>query len=207
MISSLHAPVRLLMTRDHVASDPEEAARIEALGGAVTTGGGGERRVNGGLAVTRSLGDRPFKPFTSAEPHVAIHRLDSPGGIAEPGHGAGPVSFEFLVVATDGLWDVMSSDDVVAYVKAKRQPGENSRRRGSSTSAEAPAEKPAVANANLSAASWQSVSTALTHEALLRGSLDNVGVCVVDLKQRAAANRAQKQRRAASQPSVGSGGK
>ena len=188
-----------------------EARRVLRLGGNITiaspnkqSGRQGEPRVNGGLAVTRSLGDRPFKPYTTAEPHTVILRLprtaaaasasaaagDTTGDRADnnvlgPGDehdGSSPrafegpqqpeagLSFEFLVVATDGLWDAMSSDEVVAYVKARRQMSSNT-----------PSNAPSPSPTPPPPMSWQGVATALTHEALLRLSSDNVGVCVVDL--------------------------
>ena len=67
---------------------------------------------------------------------------------------------EFWVLATDGpgLWDVVSSDDAVRFVRARLD--------------------------RRSDHSFQAAATALTHEALVRQSTDNVGVCVVDLQGR-----------------------
>jgi serine/threonine protein phosphatase PrpC len=161
----------LELSRDHTANDPAEAARIEALGGWIDQSHASQAhagataaaassssssssttstaRVNGMLAVSRSLGDAPLKPFLTAEPHIAtvlsIHGTDDDAP-----------SFQFLIVATDGLWDVIGSDEAVAYVQVRRSNGED----------------------------WQSIALALTHEALLRGSLDNIGVCVIDLQNR-----------------------
>jgi len=167
----------LELCRDHTANDEIEAARIVALGGEIVWGVGtsGERgmaRVNGELAVTRSLGDIQMKPLLIADPHVTILDL-SQDSILSPmsqymqkfdklNEERIHIHFDFLVVATDGLWDVMSNDEVIAYVKARRT----------------------VGGQNPSKASWQEVSASLTHEALLRGSLDNIGVCVVDLRRR-----------------------
>jgi len=209
-----------------VASDRAEAARIAALGGSVVVSGG-QHRVSGGLVVTRSLGDRPFKPFTTAEPHTAIYRLrggdsgkDLGTECSEKGIGCtkriggnagdrggsdvggvpGGLRSEFLVVATDGLWDVMTSEEVVAYVKARRAviPGNDGTHRvGGESGDDDHGQHRDAAAAPAAAAhghgpregggaplSWQGVATSLTHEALLRGSSDNVGVCVIDLAGR-----------------------
>jgi len=243
----------VVLSRDHVASDPLEAARVLSLGGRIFQGGddddddddsgdnehvsGGKRRgkqgkrggssgtarLNGKLAVTRSLGDRPFKPFTTAEPHTTILTInnrphasrdqqheqhkqhmetscsaedgdicvkETSGGGSDGGSGDGcdgngcdsdgygghseALSYEFLVVATDGLWDVMSSDEAVAYVKARRRMRVEVGRTHEEEEFSSPP----------SQMSWQEVAAALTHEALLRGSLDNIGVCVIDLERR-----------------------
>jgi serine/threonine protein phosphatase PrpC len=157
------------LTVDHVASNPEEKARIEALGGTIALGGdqtdnikaGNTARVNGEIVVTRSFGDGHMKNLLTAEPHVtivdinAVKSSENSVGMHQDDIKDG-LEFDFLVLASDGLWDVMSSNEAVAYVKARRNNQE----------------------------SWQAVATALTHEALLRGSLDNVGVCVINLKER-----------------------
>lgn len=142
--------------------------------GAGTAGERGMARVNGELAVTRSLGDLPMKPLLIADPHVTILDLNQDSivpptrnqqmnsGMSDTSAERIQINFDFLVVATDGLWDVMTNDDVIAYIKARR----------------------ALGGLNPSKASWQEVAASLTHEALLRGSLDNIGVCVVDLRRR-----------------------
>jgi serine/threonine protein phosphatase PrpC len=102
-----------------------------------------------------------MKNLLTAEPHVtivdinAVKSSENSVGMHQDDIKDG-LEFDFLVLASDGLWDVMSSNEAVAYVKARRNNQE----------------------------SWQAVATALTHEALLRGSLDNVGVCVINLKER-----------------------
>ena len=131
---------------DHVASDAAEAARVAALGGAVVTGPGGVARVAGDVVVTRSIGNVDLAPYLSAEPNVVAFDLRDDARL------------EFMVLATDGLWDVISSDDAVRFVRARLD--------------------------RRSDHSFQAAATALTHEALVRQSTDNVGVCVVDLQGR-----------------------
>lgn len=58
--------------------------------------------VNGILAVSRAFGDRNMKGAISAEPDVRERRLER--------HD------EFLVLATDGLWDVMTSQEACSIV-------------------------------------------------------------------------------------------
>ena len=97
-------------TKDHKPTDPAEEARIRAAGGMVAMG-----RVNGDLALSRALGDFSFK----------ARRGGGQGGWAPaeqqqvsscPDIYITPRSEEdgCLVLACDGLWDVMSSKEVAA---------------------------------------------------------------------------------------------
>ncbi|KAH8057572.1 cyclin-dependent protein serine/threonine kinase [Aureococcus anophagefferens] len=79
---------------DHVAADAAEAARIVALGGAVDASGA-VPRVEGRVVVTRSIGNRDLAKYLVPEPHVFV---------------AESAAYEFLILATDGLWDTTSSD-------------------------------------------------------------------------------------------------
>lgn len=97
------------MSEDHKPYLDGEAARIEKAGGTVI-----QRRVNGDLAVSRALGDYVYK-----------HRRDLPAEAqqvsAEPELRVQPRSAgdQFLVLACDGIWDVMSNDQVAEYLVAR----------------------------------------------------------------------------------------
>jgi serine/threonine protein phosphatase PrpC len=61
--------------------------------------------------VSRALGDAAFKlgprgPLVSACPEVTSAQLDVSRD-------------EFVVLACDGLWDVMSSEETVAFVRER----------------------------------------------------------------------------------------
>lgn len=61
---------------DHVASDPTERKLILQRGGFVSVSGE-TARVNGTLAITRSIGDANLSPVLSREPHVrAFYRSE-----------------------------------------------------------------------------------------------------------------------------------
>jgi serine/threonine protein phosphatase PrpC len=100
------------MTVPHKASDPNEKRRIEALGGHVFFG-----RVFGALAVSRSFGDSKFKTpktsqnFVSWEPAIQTRDIDS--------------SHKFLILACDGLWDVMKHEEAADFVNKQRAQGKN----------------------------------------------------------------------------------
>lgn len=89
------------LTRDHVATDPQERARIEAAGGTVDPATG---RLQGRIIVSRALGDRQLKRFLTPRPDVNKFQI-------RPDN-------DFLVLATDGLWDVVSSQEAVALVRS-----------------------------------------------------------------------------------------
>ena len=99
------------VTVDHKPYLEEEKTRIEQAGGSVII-----QRVNGSLAVSRALGDFDYKKvpglpntqqLVSAEPEVTLverHPKD-----------------EFLVLACDGVWDVMTSQEVILYIRSRLQ--------------------------------------------------------------------------------------
>lgn len=89
-----HAGQAVRLTYDHKGADESEQARIVALGGFVVM-----NRVNGILAVTRSLGDRTMKEYVSGEPYVTESVLDEKD--------------ELLILACDGVWDVLSDQEAV----------------------------------------------------------------------------------------------
>lgn len=94
------------LTTDHKPSLPEERDRILAAGSSITDG-----RVNDILDLSRGLGDLSFKanPVLAAEAQ-AITAL--PDVIKVP---LTPDT-DFLVMATDGVWDVLTSEACVDYV-------------------------------------------------------------------------------------------
>lgn len=90
------------LTKDHKGNDEEEIERINKAGGFVVM-----HRVNGVLAVTRSLGDIAMKAFVTGEPYTREETLTE-----EDTH---------LILACDGIWDVISdqeSCDIVAEHEA-----------------------------------------------------------------------------------------
>jgi len=81
------------VSTDHKSSAPEEARRVAEEGGVVRNG-----RVGGQLSISRSLGDHSLKGVgVSCIPDICSVE-------------AGDV--HALVIASDGLWDVLSEEDV-----------------------------------------------------------------------------------------------
>lgn len=87
------------LSRDHVPTDPAEKARVLARGGSLSASG----RIEGRLAVSRALGDRSVKQYVAATPEVSSVTL-------------GPID-EFIILASDGLWDVVSPKLAVELVQ------------------------------------------------------------------------------------------
>lgn len=92
------------LTIDHKATLPEEEERITAAGGFIA-----RNRVNGVLAISRALGDHMLKEndVVSARPYVTETALQ------EDDH--------FLLLACDGVWDVMTDQEATDFVASKIQ--------------------------------------------------------------------------------------
>lgn len=108
--------VVVFSTTDHKPSNPDEKARITKAGGSVMI-----QRVNGSLAVSRSLGDYEYKnvkgvgpteQLVSPEPEISIVDRDEK-------------SDQIIVLACDGVWDVMTNDDVANFVIQRMKVTEN----------------------------------------------------------------------------------
>jgi len=95
---------------DHKPYVTTEQTRIERAGGYVWN-----RRVNGILALSRAIGDFMFKSNSqipweeqavTAAPEVRSIKLDR-------------AKDEFLIVACDGIWDVVSNEEAVEFVRQR----------------------------------------------------------------------------------------
>ena len=95
------------MTRDHRIDNPEERARVVAAGAGIEPPY--LTRGDHGLMLTRSLGDRWFRDVgVIATPEISDLALGRPD--------------RWVVVASDGLWDVLGNQEVAARVRAGRGP-------------------------------------------------------------------------------------
>lgn len=88
----------LRLTYDHKASDEQEQKRIVDAGGFIVL-----NRVNGVLAVTRALGDRAMKDFVINDPFCSKVPLKD--------------SDTLLILACDGIWDVISDQEAIDLIK------------------------------------------------------------------------------------------
>ncbi|RZC50179.1 hypothetical protein C5167_018608 [Papaver somniferum] len=136
---------------DHKPDREDELARIEGAGGRVISWNGA--RVFGVLAMSRSIGDRYMRPWIIPVPEVTFTTRSEED--------------ECLIIASDGLWDVISNDEAGEVARNLL------RRRRRSTISDI---------ASHSAA--QAVADHLTDLASRKNSSDNISVIVVDLKSK-----------------------
>jgi len=88
------------LTKDHKPNWPEENQRIKALGGQIKFDGFDWRIRD--LSVSRAFGDFDAEPYVVNTPDIYKYKLS--------------VLDKFMVVACDGLWDILSNQDVVNFV-------------------------------------------------------------------------------------------
>lgn len=103
------------LSKDHVASCPKERERVSIAGAEVKWQVDTWRVGPAALQVTRSIGDDDLKPAVTAEPEISETLLT--------------MDDEYLVMASDGLWDVISNEEVVAIIRdTVKEPGMCSKR-------------------------------------------------------------------------------
>ncbi|KAF0699382.1 Aste57867_10043 [Aphanomyces stellatus] len=149
ILSQKDSQTPIQMSLDHKPDHEAEKLRIIAAGGNVFRG-----RVCGGVAVSRGFGDfwfkrneennpdkKPWEHLVIAEPCVNIHPRS-------------PLD-EFLVLCCDGIYDVMSNEQVQKFVRDKLAEGK----------------------------SPKEVSELLMDECLHKGSRDNMSVIIALLKK------------------------
>ena len=103
------------LTLDHKPIIFEEAQRIIRAGGFVR-----DNRVNGALNISRTIGDLDFKRNTEL-PHTEQMVIATPD-ITELELHEGD---EFLVLACDGIWDVLSNQEAVDFVRKRIRQGQS----------------------------------------------------------------------------------
>uniref|UniRef100_A0A182VQ08 protein-serine/threonine phosphatase n=1 Tax=Anopheles minimus TaxID=112268 RepID=A0A182VQ08_9DIPT len=98
-----------VLSFDHKPTNEKERERISSAGGYVEY-----NRVNGYLALSRALGDFGLKRNTEilpSEQMVTAYPDVEEREVSE--------SWDFLVIACDGIWDVLSSQAVLEFVQAE----------------------------------------------------------------------------------------
>ncbi|KCV72455.1 hypothetical protein H696_00047 [Fonticula alba] len=138
----------IFQTRDHTPEVPGEAERIASLGGNVVNG-----RVNGQLLVSRAIGDSRLTPYVSSQPDIYSLALT---GVED-----------FVVLASDGVWSVLSPREVIDIV-----------RRHIRAPVAAADQTPGPGGVPLTRCA-QAAADAILAEAYVRESADNAAVIVI----------------------------
>ncbi|GMH10763.1 hypothetical protein Nepgr_012604 [Nepenthes gracilis] len=145
----------MALSVDHKPNREDEYARIEAAGGKVIHWNG--QRVFGVLAMSRSIGDRYLEPWIIPNPEVMfIPRAKED---------------ECLILASDGLWDVMTNGEAC----------ETARKRILMWHKKNDVKLPLERGIGIDPAA-QAAANCLSNRALQKGTKDNITVVVVDLK-------------------------
>ncbi|CAN8295147.1 unnamed protein product [Cochlearia groenlandica] len=166
------------LSTDHKPDRPDELDRIQELGGRVIYWDG--PRVLGVLAMSRAIGDNYLKPYVSSEPEVTVT--------------ARTEEDEFLILASDGLWDVVTKEAACAmvhmYLNKKGCRGGGGRRREATVVEKKEEEEKVVGSrkngkkGEITDKACTEASVLLTKLALAKHSSDNVSVVVIDLRIR-----------------------
>ncbi|TMW61210.1 hypothetical protein Poli38472_013673 [Pythium oligandrum] len=139
-VMSKQGGVAVRLSNDHKPSRPDEAQRIRDTGGFVIHG-----RIMGELAVSRAFGDSPFKQFDLSEPSVNSEASQDTNSKPRSEYDSqelpvnpndilkGPLVIptpeitrteltgeeEFILLASDGLYDVLKDQEAVDYLRRK----------------------------------------------------------------------------------------
>ena len=170
----------IALSEDHKPSIPEEERRVLNAGGFVEYD-----RVNGELAMSRALGDFQYKQTpglpaseqaVSCYPDVAIHerkfaksqsagakqpKLEKSSTKKNKKNGTADIddlADDILILACDGVWDVVSNADSLNFLSAVLMPEDG--------------------------VNMLDCAEALVHLSLSQGSTDNISAIVVNLNTR-----------------------
>lgn len=105
------------LSEDHKPTCPIERQRIQKAGGTIERTAFGnivQFRVNGGLNLSRSIGDLSYKKDKSLQPQEQM--ICATPDVQVYPREAGD---EFFVVCCDGVWDVMGCQDVIDFVRER----------------------------------------------------------------------------------------
>lgn len=103
------AGTAVAMSEDHKPNDPIELNRIQSAGGYVEAG-----RVCGNLNLSRCIGDFEFKKDPNLDPKNQILTCWPDIRMEEI-----TPSDEFIILACDGIWDVLSNQQAVDFVRER----------------------------------------------------------------------------------------
>lgn len=132
------------ITTDHKPDDINEKKRLETMGGDVYQDSEGVCRI-GDLSLSRAFGDEDNAPYISQKPDVFYKTIGA--------------DTKFIVMACDGLWDVIESADIGKIIKKIIDTDTNT-------------------NTNT-----KNIAIELANYALLKGSTDNVSIIIIEISE------------------------
>lgn len=101
-----HNNMHQQLTKDHKPMEWDEYKRIKDMGGTIEIAAYNIPRING-LSVSKSFGDIECKPHVSHIPEIFDYELSVENGT---------IKDKFMIIACDGLWDVLSNQEAVNFV-------------------------------------------------------------------------------------------
>jgi len=141
------------LTRDHKPNEEKEKERILATGETIEWDAYCHVWRVRNLSLSRAIGDKFAKPAISGEPEIKRFPVSEKD--------------EFVLLASDGVWDVMASQEVVDFVKKRLDA----------------ATAQGGAGSGIREKRIKNMSRYVANEALRRGSGDNICVVMVWLKE------------------------
>ncbi|EEY53201.1 protein phosphatase 2C, putative [Phytophthora infestans T30-4] len=160
-------PSAVRLSVDHKPDLKEETECVQDAGGKVIFSGCwrvAHDQIPLRLAISRSLGDHPLKvnlpascsaPLVSVVPDVRVLNVEAAG--------------EYLVFASDGLWDRLSDDDAAKIVRAKV--------------AEFHWSEEPTSSEDVTKEALQFAANALVEAALLKRSMDNITAMIISFSE------------------------
>jgi serine/threonine protein phosphatase PrpC len=100
VIKCNHSNIAEQLSLDHKPSSPTERIRIESLGGMIEYDGY-DWRIKG-LSLSRAFGDIDCSPYVTHTPDIYKYKIKK--------------TDKYLVFACDGLFDVLSNQDIVDFI-------------------------------------------------------------------------------------------
>lgn len=152
------------LTRDHKPDDVIEKSRILAMGETIEWDSYSQVSRVKSLSLSRAIGDRFAKPVVSGEVEIKIFPMDS--------FDRNGTEDDFIILASDGLWDVMTSQNCVDFVNKRLNP--------SKVQAENMSKRELI---HQKISRRQNMSRFVANEAVRRGSCDNICVVIIWLHQ------------------------
>jgi serine/threonine protein phosphatase PrpC len=142
------------LTWDHKPNEERERSRIMARGEEVQWDAHAQVHRVRNLSLSRAIGDKFAKPAVSGEPEIRHFPVFDEED-------------EFFLLASDGLWDVMTSQEVVDYIHHTLE---------QETASESLSKEE---RATLKRVQYTRMARKVAREALERGTSDNVCVLLV----------------------------